>query len=262
MAPASLRIRLLGGLDLRQGRAALPPLPGRPGPSRCWRSCCSIRRRRSLRQHLAFLLWPDSSEGKRESPPPAARPAARLPEADQFLGDAADAPVAAGAPCWLDVAAFDAALARSERGPGGSAAALAEAVELYAGDLLQGSYDEWLGDERERLRQRYLQALERLVELLEARGDLAAATGRAERLLREDPLREPRPYQVLMRLHDARGTGRGPCASTTPARPPWPASSASSRRRRPAGPMRPCCPPGPSRPPTSRARPGRPGPRR
>jgi len=112
--------------------------------------------------------------------------------------------VAGRRPLLAGLAAFDAALARAEAEPGASEAALAEAVELYAGDLLQGSYDEWLAEERERLRQRCLQALERLVELLEARGDLAAATGRAERLLREDPLREP-TYQALMRLHDARG---------------------------------------------------------
>jgi DNA-binding SARP family transcriptional activator len=216
MAPASLRIRLLGGLDLRQGEAALPPL----GSARAESLLAFLLLHREAaqpRQRLAFLLWPDSSEGQARTNLRHLLHVLRraLPEADRFLEvTPRTLRWRADAPCWLDVAAFDAALARAEREPGGPEgsggapvdreAALVEAVDLYAGDLLQGTYDEWLADERERLRQRYLQALERLVELLEARGDLAAATGRAERLLREDPLREP-TYQVLMRLHDARG---------------------------------------------------------
>jgi DNA-binding SARP family transcriptional activator len=81
---------------------------------------------------------------------------------------------------------------------------LREAVELYTGDLLEGCYDEWLFEERERLRQRYLDVLERLAALLEARGDDAEAILCAERLMRHDPLREE-TYRLLMRLHDARG---------------------------------------------------------
>src|SRR5829696_9018657 len=107
------------------------------------------------------------------------------------------------APRWLDVAAFEDALDRADR-EGQAVGALQEAVELYGGDLLQSGYDEWLLEERERLRRRYLEALERLAELLEAAGEHARAIGHAERLLREDPLREA-TYRRLMRLHDARG---------------------------------------------------------
>jgi len=103
------------------------------------------------------------------------------------------------------VAAFEAAVARAERAPPGEeVAALGEAAGLYGGDLLHGAYDDWVLEERERLRQRHLQVLERLVELLAARGDHAAAIRHAERLLRDDPLREA-TWQVLMGLHDARG---------------------------------------------------------
>jgi Bacterial transcriptional activator domain len=187
MASATLRIRLLGGLDLRQGEVALPPL----GSARAESLLALLRLHQEAaqpRQRLAFLLWPDSSEGQARTNLRHLLHVLRraLPEPDRFLEvTPRTLRWRPDAPCWLDMAAFDAALARSERDPGGAEAALSEAVELYAGDLLQGSYDEWLAEERERLRQRYLQALERLVELLEARGDLAAATGRAERLLRE-----------------------------------------------------------------------------
>jgi len=75
---------------------------------------------------------------------------------------------------------------------------------MYRGDLLEGSYDEWLLEERERLRQRYLEALERLSVLLEARGHHAQAVPYAEQLMRNDPLREA-AYRLLMRLHNAAG---------------------------------------------------------
>ena len=58
------------------------------------------------------------------------------------------------APWWLDVAAFEDALDRADR-EGQAVGALQEAVELYGGDLLQSSYDEWLLEER--LRRRYLE---------------------------------------------------------------------------------------------------------
>jgi DNA-binding SARP family transcriptional activator len=171
MASATLRIRLLGGLDLRQGEVALPPL----GSARAESLLALLLLHQEAaqpRQRLAFLLWPDSSEGQARTNLRHLLHVLRraLPEPDRFLEvTPRTLRWRPDAPCWLDVAAFDAALARSERDPGGSEAALSEAVELYAGDLLQGSYDEWLAEERERLRQRYLQALERLVELLEAR---------------------------------------------------------------------------------------------
>jgi len=40
-------------------------------------------------------------------------------------------------------------------------------MQCYQGDLLPSCYDEWIQGERNRLRQRYLSMLERLIELLE-----------------------------------------------------------------------------------------------
>ena len=84
------------------------------------------------------------------------------------------------------------------------AVASREAIDLYTGDLLEGSYDDWLLEKREWLRQRYLQALERLAWLLEARGDHGGAILYAGRLVRHDPLRED-TYRLLMRLHGVHG---------------------------------------------------------
>jgi DNA-binding SARP family transcriptional activator len=207
MGSATLRVRLLGELDLRHGEAALAPL----GSARAESLLAYLLLHREAaqpRQRLAFLLWPDSSE-------PQARTNLRhllhnlrraLPDPDRFLEvTPRTLRWRPDAPSWLDVAAFEDALARAGREPDRRAVdALREAVGLYGGDLLQGAWDDWLLEQRERLRQRYLEALERLVDLLEARGELAEAVGHAERILREDPLREA-TYRVLMRLHDRRG---------------------------------------------------------
>jgi DNA-binding SARP family transcriptional activator len=208
MRTPHLRIRLLGELDLRLDAAPVPPL----GSARAESLLAYLvlhREAAQPRQRLAFLLWPDSSE-------PQARTNLRhllhvlrraLPGTDRFLEATPrtlrwrDDP-----PSWVDVAAFEEAATRAERAaePEEELAALREAAELYTGDLLHGVYDDWVLGERERLRQRHLQVLERLLEALEARGETAAAISHAERLLRDDPLREP-TWQVLMRLHDARG---------------------------------------------------------
>ncbi|HEX5878368.1 MAG TPA: hypothetical protein VF468_08615 [Actinomycetota bacterium] len=61
MAPATLRIRLLGELDLRLGEEPLPLL----GSARAESLLAYLLLHRDTpqpRQRLAFLLWPDSSE--------------------------------------------------------------------------------------------------------------------------------------------------------------------------------------------------------
>jgi len=160
------------------------------------------------RQHLAFLLWPDSTESQARTNLRHVLHHLRhaLPEPDRLLDVTAHTlQWRADAPCWLDVAAFEEALARAQADPpDGGLAALRDAVELYTGDLLEGWYDEWLVASRERLRQRYLATLERLIALHEARGEHVQAIQDAERLLRHDPLHEE-SYRLLMRLYDARG---------------------------------------------------------
>jgi DNA-binding SARP family transcriptional activator len=206
MGSPTLLIRLLGELDLRHDGASLPPLESARTAS-LLAYLLLHREAPQSRQRLAFLLWPDSTE-------PQARTNLRhvlhnlrraLPDPDRFL-DVTPRTLQwrADAPFWLDVAAFEESLSRAERKADGGLAALQEAVDLYAGDLLEGGYEEWLLEEREWLRQRYLEALERLAMLLEARGEYARAILYAERLLRHDPLREE-TYRRLMRLHDACG---------------------------------------------------------
>lgn len=202
-----LHIRLLGELDLRLGGVPLPPLESaRAGSLLAY--LVLHREAPQLRSHLAFLLWPDSTEAQARTNLRHLLHTLRraLPHADRFLDVTPRAlQWRADAPCWLDVVAFTEAIVRAGREPPDAAlAALREAVELYGGELLRGSYDEWIVREREAFRQRYLGALVRLAALLEARHDYAEAIAFAERLLREDPVDEE-TYRLLMRLHDACG---------------------------------------------------------
>ncbi len=206
-AEPTLHIRLLGGFEMRQGEAPLPPLESARAESLL--AFLLLRRHAPQpRQHLAFLLWPDSTESQAQTNLRHVLHNLRraLPAIDHFL-EVTPRTLAwrSSASCWLDVAAFLDALDRSEHGaPDNGLSALREAVALYTGDLLEGCYDEWLLREREQLRQRHLAALERLTTLLESRGEYGDAIVYAERLLHHDPLREE-TYRLLMRLHDRRG---------------------------------------------------------
>ncbi|MDP9294808.1 MAG: AAA family ATPase, partial [Actinomycetota bacterium] len=193
----TLRVRLFGGLDLRLGEDQMPPLDSARAES-LLAYLLLHRDAAQPRQGLAFLLWPDSNE-------PQARTNLRhvlhnlrraLPDADRFI-DVGSRTLQwrAGAPLWLDVAVFEQALAEGR---------LEAAVEAYSGDLLEGSYDDWLLEERERLSDLHLDAIERLARQMDERGEWAAAIGYAERLVRQDRLRED-TYRLLMRLHDACG---------------------------------------------------------
>jgi DNA-binding SARP family transcriptional activator len=206
MGTAALHSRLLGELELRLDGMALPPLESARAES-LLAFLLVHRQAPQPRQRLAFELWPDSTEAQARTNLRHVLHNLRrgLPDLDRLLEvTPRTLRWRVGAIGWLDVAAFEEALSRAEGEADAGLAALRDAVDLYRGDLLEGRHDEWLQGERERLRQRFLGALERLVALLEARGEQAEAIGHAERLLAEDPLQEE-AYRLLMRLHDARG---------------------------------------------------------
>lgn len=203
----TLSIQLFDELHLCHERTPLPPLQSARTES-LLAYLLLYRKAPQPRQRIAFLLWPDSTERQARTNLRHVLHNLRraLPDPDRFL-DVTPRTLQwrMDAPCWFDVAAFEEWLSLADRDVGDSGlAALRRAVELYTGDLLEGCYDEWILEERERLRQRYLEALGRLTAALEARGDHAQAIQYAERLLLQDPLREE-TYRLVMRLHDARG---------------------------------------------------------
>ena len=164
------------------------------------------------RQHLAFLFWPDSTETQ-------ARTNLRkqifylrraLPDVDGHLyADGKTVRWQADSPMALDVAQFEAHLAEAGEAEArgdqkAEQEALAQAASLYKGDLLPGSYDDWVLDERERLSQRLTAALERLILLCEEERDYRAAIDFAQQLLHHDPLHEA-THRRIMRLHALNG---------------------------------------------------------
>jgi DNA-binding SARP family transcriptional activator len=171
---------------------------------------------RQSRQHLAFLLWPDSTDAQARSNLRTLlhRLRAALPDPDTFLTiDSQSVCWQADAPFTLDVVEFEKALAQaaSARQTGDAKTlrvALERAVEIYQGDLLPDCYDEWVLTERDRLQQLAFAALEHLIEHLEQHRDYTAAIAYARRLLQLDSLREP-TYLSLMRLYAASGDRTG-----------------------------------------------------
>jgi DNA-binding SARP family transcriptional activator/predicted ATPase len=170
------------------------------------------RRAPQSRRHLAYRLWPDSTEAQARTNLRRELHHLRntLPEAEQFLAIGAQTVQwRVDAPYTLDIADFERALAQADEAERTGqqttlGAALAQAVELYTGDLLPSCYDEWIISDRERLRQHYIGVMERLAEHHEEQAHYRAAIQVAERLLRHDPIHEA-TYQRLMRLHMLNG---------------------------------------------------------
>jgi DNA-binding SARP family transcriptional activator len=192
-----LQARLFGPFELRSDGTPVTVASSR---AQSLLAYLALRGTPQRRDRVAFLLWPDSTE-------PQARTNLRhvlhtlrgaIPDAECHLH--ATAQTLSLREVAVDVAAFDAALANDDDDP----AALRRAADLYAGDLLQGWYDDWLTADRDAYRARMTAALARLVPLLEAGGDLDAAVRYAERAVALDRMAEA-PYRSLMRLHDARG---------------------------------------------------------
>ena len=141
----TLHIRLLGGLSLAHGDR---PVTGVSSPRLHSLLAYLLMHRDTpqLRQHLAFIFWPDSSEAQARNDLRQILHELRhaLPDADRFLvADTRTAGWRADAGFALDVASFEAAVseAAASRGEAAERAALDRAVALYRGDLLPGCYD-------------------------------------------------------------------------------------------------------------------------
>lgn len=170
------------------------------------------RRAPVARQQLAFAFWPDSPDAQALNNLRTLLTRLRqvLPEANRCI-DSTFSTIQwrDDASYQLDVAEFEDALqqgsiAAEQANSSDTIRAFQAAVDLYTGDLLPGFYDEWLIPEQERLRQAYLDALDRLAALLEGKRRYKEALGIAQRLVRADPLHEA-VYRQLMQLHLALG---------------------------------------------------------
>ena len=152
------------------------------------------------RDFLAFIFWPDDSEDSARAKlranlhdlvrllPPA------LPEKPWISADGTSIRWNDESAVTLDVDEFESAIAVRD---------LERAVALYAGDLVEGLYDEWLLAPRERLHSAYLGALSELISQARRRLDYSAAIAFAKRLLQADPLREDVARRLVALRYEA-----------------------------------------------------------
>ena len=210
---AWLRLRLLGGceIDSPEGRVHLET-----AKTQALLVYLSLTPRPVARQTLVGLLWSELPEVKARRNLRRALwnlrqqiAAPHLPPL--LLGDRQQVHLNPRFPRWLDVQAFEAACTELKAGLSVVQSrrhldALAQAVALYRGELLQGfsvegapAFESWLLGERERLRLMALEAIERLTAGYAARNEVDRAVEQARRLLQIEPWQES-GYRRLMRL--------------------------------------------------------------
>lgn len=192
-----LRIWLLGQFRLEYDESQLVGVRPRCETLLAYLLLCP--RSAESRRHLAFLLWPDSTERQAQT-----NLRHVLHDLRAELSDAGHCVVVTGqtialdrAGVYLDVAEF----LQCSR-PSASPAELQRALTVYVDDLLPACYDDWIVAERLRLRHQYYSAVERLAYLREQAQDWRGAIDLAEQLIAYDPLREA-TYRLLIRLHAA-----------------------------------------------------------
>jgi DNA-binding SARP family transcriptional activator len=197
-----LDVDLLGRLDARTAVGRPIRLPGRHAQALF--ALLVLTRRPRSRETIAADLWPDAGVGSAGS----LRQALWLVR--QGLAEAGIAPeglldidgdtvgIRIDAQIDLDVTRFEGCLLDDACGA-------ETAIELYHGDLLEGLGHDCFAAERERLSDRYEDALAIVAERRLAACDLVGARGAADRLLERDPLREE-AHAVLIAVHGQIGS--------------------------------------------------------
>lgn len=112
---------------------------------------------------------------------------------------------------WLDVAQFEQNLeeANTSDDPQTQRFLLTDAVSLYRDDFLSSDpYADWAGDERERLRERYFDALLQLATVEAGFGNYVQAIELCRRIFARDAIRE-KAFQALMRFQAGSGDSAG-----------------------------------------------------
>jgi DNA-binding SARP family transcriptional activator len=158
----------------------------------------ALRRDPQHRSRLAFELWPDSDERQ-------ARTNLRkllhdfrhsLPDIAEFVEiDNETVRWIPTGPSEVDVLRFHDAMAAGD---------LERAARLYSGDLLPACYDDWVLDERAKLRAEAHAALVRLTEEAAGRDDHKAAIRHTQRIIDLEPTDEA-AVRIQMEAHLALG---------------------------------------------------------
>ena len=203
-----LKIQLLGGFQITTSQVPLPGFTNTRLQS-VLTYLILTRSTPQARQQLAYQFWPESSDSQARTNLRNILHLLRtnLPDVTRYLMiDSVTVQWRPDAPATIDVVQFEDAMVVAQRARNVDAQkkALEEAIACYVGDLLPNCYDEWISSVREEWQQRYLSAVEKLIDLLEQRRDFRTALDHAQRLLQYDPLLET-TYGRLMQLHAALG---------------------------------------------------------
>jgi len=178
------------------------------------------RDRPHSRETLASLLWGDSSTEKSKKylrqalwHLQAGLETNELPGPQVLLVEHDWVQLNLQSELWLDVAVFEQAFNATQGVPGkqldkSGAAMLKDAVQLYAGDLLDGCYQDWCLFESERLQNMYLSMLDKLMGYCEQHQDFEAGQSYGSTILRYDRASE-RTYRRLMHLQYLAGDRTG-----------------------------------------------------
>ncbi|MFN2165601.1 MAG: BTAD domain-containing putative transcriptional regulator, partial [Anaerolineae bacterium] len=210
---AKLELSLLGKVAVALDGREMGELV--PAKSQALLAYLAVTGKAHSREKLAGFLWGDKPEASAK-----ANLCKTLSVLGQMFGDALTVTRQTVAfnrdgDYWLDVEAFESALARQEPAPE-KLGPLREAVALYRGEFLEGfsvrqasEFGEWVLQERERFRHAVIQTLRRLSEACGSRGEYAAAIEYTNRLLALEPWQEKAHRQLMTLL--AR-SGRGSAA--------------------------------------------------
>lgn len=210
-----LSIALFGGLRVWHG-GARGTASVSPGGQRLLGLLLIKRNRAHTRDELTGLLWPDCPEDRaraclntelwrlrRVLEPRGTARGAYL----QTRGNTVE--FNPGSNHWLDVAEFERLVSQVSSSPPDDVSATAveslkNALQLYAGELLEGIYDDWVLFERECMRSLYIDGLAFLMACCKRRKNHADALRYGQKILELDPLREE-IHRELMRLYMACG---------------------------------------------------------
>ncbi len=198
---AFLRLSLLGGFEAVLASGTRLVLPTRKAQALL--AYCALRPTQiHQREKLATLLWGETEDAN-------ARNSLRqtLYVLRSALGESASGTLrverdaVSARPSAIEVDALSFERFAAEQTP----ESLEQAAALYRGDLLEGfvvdeePFEEWLLEERERLRDLAMETLARLLQHQRLEGAATAAIHTARRLLALDPLQEI-VHRLLMRL--------------------------------------------------------------
>src|SRR3989475_1819545 len=204
-----VEFRILGGLNLlgASGRELTPVLAQPKRVALLAYLAAATPRRLHRRDSLLALFWPELDQEHARAALRQALHGLRHALGDGVLVTRADEDIGIDAEqIRCDVLEFERA---AESGH------LADALDLYRGDLLEGffirgapQFEQWLEDERARLKAVALRSATQLAERSEGHGGLAEAAQWSRRALRIAPLDEPalrRLMKTLDRLGDRAG---------------------------------------------------------